>query len=57
MVNTFTSPGATFQLVKGISQSKQAKLHGINYVVKYTEANAMKTYYQVLIQDLRKKSC
>lgn len=47
MVNTFTSPGATFQLVKGISQSKQAKLHGINYVVKYTEANAMKTYYQV----------
>ncbi len=47
MVNTFTSPGATFQLIKGISQSKQAKLHGINYVVKYTEANAMKTYYQV----------
>jgi len=41
------SPGVLVQGIKGISQSKQAKLHGINYVVKYTEANTMKTYYQV----------
>lgn len=41
------SPGVLVQGIKGISQRDQAKLHGINYVVKYTEANAMKTYYQV----------
>ncbi len=41
------SPGVLVQGIKGISQRNQAKLHGINYVVKYTEANAMKTYYQV----------
>jgi hypothetical protein len=41
------SPGVLVQGIKGISQRNQAKLHGINYVVEYTEANAMKTYYQV----------
>ncbi|PGK31122.1 hypothetical protein CN902_09070 [Priestia megaterium] len=46
-VNLLTSPGGFSQVYKGISQRDQAKLHGINYVVKYTEANAMKTYYQV----------
>lgn len=41
------SPGVLVQGIKGISQRNQAKLHGINYVVKYTEANTRKTYYQV----------
>lgn len=46
-VNLLTSPGGFSQVYKGISQRDQAKLHGINYFVKYTEANTMKTYYQV----------
>ncbi|MGA6841432.1 DUF6792 domain-containing protein [Priestia megaterium] len=46
-VNLLTSPGGLSQVFKGISQKDQAKLHGINYVVKYTEANEMKTYYQI----------